>query len=519
MLLIMIKKKMEYKPLLFSTTVRNPERIKKYVQIISNYQGKILSDEIIMSIVEDILRNKLYYTMYEKNNKKLWDIYNSEEEFTNKQIKEIILNSPQKHGEAGFSYGWPSRFDTIFKIIKEFGFIYYEMNKPIEISEAGQLLLNSIVNNNPELEEKAFLNTFLKYQRNNPFRRVLNENKPFVLLLKVLKKLKDNPINNNMILKKELSLIICSKDNDENYVYNQIKQLRETYGLEYSEDIIYESCLKELQAEGKEKRFKKKTILRELTDDFIRKMRMTGLIVLRGYGRFLDYNTEELEKIKYILENYNEYDKYEDEYEYYQYMSKIDTKLINIVSKNIAISTEESIDKWTSIFSWNILKKELEILSTNRTTKNEILKYIDEPTRLEFLISMAIKKCFSNIVVKPNYLIDDEGLPRRHAGGGVPDIICYDNNDYSLFEVTLLTGSQQCVRELPSIGDHLREIRKNNKDAFSVFIAPTIHHRSYEYANFLNFQDGLLIILSTIIQFTNTIEKGIKLSEIKELKE
>lgn len=518
MLQIMTSRSSEYKPLLFSTTVRNPERIKNYVRVISNYQGKILTDDIIMKIIADIIKNKLYHTNYEKSNVLLWRIFNSDEEFSDSQVQDIILNSPQKHKEADFTYGWPSRFDTIFKIIKEFGFIYYEMGKPIEISETGQLLINSIINDNPELEEQAFLNTLVKYQRNNPFRKVLNENAPFTLLLKILKKLKNSPIkDNDMLSKKEISFIICSSNNDEDYIYEKIKELRNKFGFDYSDDVVYDFCLEELQAVGKEKRFKKSNILKELPDDFIRKMRMTGLITLRGYGNFIDYNIEEIERIDYILKNYSSYTKYNNSYDYYLYMSKIDSNLINITSRSVSITAEDSVNKWVEFFDWVTIKNELNILSTNKKSNNDLLKFIDEPTRLEFLTSLALKKWFTNLTIKPNYLVDDEGLPRRHAGGGIPDIVCYDSENYALFEVTLLTGNQQCVRELPSIGDHLRDVIKTNEKAFSVFIAPTIHHRSYEYANFLSFQDGLVIILYTIMQFAETIEAGIEFSKLKNV--
>ena len=213
MLQIMRSRKPELKPLLFSTTVRNPERIKDYVKIISNYQGKVLNNDIIMKIIADIIKNKLYYTQkYEQKNKQLWEIYNSDKEFSDEQVQDIIINSPQEHKEAGFDKGWPSRFDTIFKIIKEFGFIYYEINKPIEISQTGQLLINSIVNSNPELEEQAFLNSLVKYQRVNPFRKVLNENAPFTLLLKVLKTkvLIADPLNKIMYIEKKEFLKIYS---------------------------------------------------------------------------------------------------------------------------------------------------------------------------------------------------------------------------------------------------------------------------------------------------------------------
>ena len=52
----------------------------------------------------------------------------------------------------------------------------------------------------PEFEQQAFLNAFVKYQSNNPFRRILNENVPLLLLLQVIKKLnEDKSFNGAMI--------------------------------------------------------------------------------------------------------------------------------------------------------------------------------------------------------------------------------------------------------------------------------------------------------------------------------
>ena len=164
----MTVRKQEYKPLLFTTTVRNPERIKDFIKVIANYNNKILTNEVIMKIVKDMIGGKYYYTMYEKNTPELNAIYmDLDEKFSDEQLEEIISNSPQNHKEAGFDKGWPSRFDTWYKFIKELGFVYYEMGKPIEISETGNLLLTAELNENPELEEQAFLNALVKYQRNN----------------------------------------------------------------------------------------------------------------------------------------------------------------------------------------------------------------------------------------------------------------------------------------------------------------------------------------------------------------
>lgn len=522
MLLIMTVRKQEYKPLLFTTTVRNPERIKDFIKVIANYNNKILTNEVIMKIVKDMIGGKYYYTMYERNTPELNAIYmDLDEKFSDEQLEEIISNSPQNHKEAGFDKGWPSRFDTWYKFIKELGFIYYEMGKPIEISETGNLLLTAELNENPELEEQAFLNALVKYQRNNPYRRVLNENAPFMLVLEVLKLLKeDEEMSDSGINIREIPLFLCARDNNPETIYNKIKQLRTRYGFEYSDEIIYEICFEDLEASEEDAtRFKLKNIMKEMPDDFVRKLRLTGLITIRGYGRFIDFNSTEIDKINYILEKYSSYSKFEGEYEYYLYMSKIDANLINIETKATEeVNAESTLIKWAEYFDWETIKEELRILAANGKSKDSILKIINGPTRLEFLISIALKKTFENVIVKPNYTVDDEGLPRRHAAGGLPDIECYDQKYNSLFEVTLLTGTQQNIREMPAICRHLKEQILKNINSFSVFIAPTLHNDSVEYTKFVKFKDNLDIVPLSINEFIATAEMNSNLEKLLLLK-
>ena len=55
---------------------------------------------------------------------------------------------------------------------------------------------------------------------------------------------------------------------------------------------------------------------------------MSGLISLRGAGRFIDINHNEDNKVEYIINNYSDYESFDDEYRYFEYMSKIDKNLI-----------------------------------------------------------------------------------------------------------------------------------------------------------------------------------------------
>ena len=90
------------------------------------------------------------------------------------------------------------------------------------------------------------------------------------------------------------------------------KQIRKKVGYSYSDEYMYEICLELLGAtEEQRNRFKLSQICGEAVDEYIRKMRTTGIISLRGNGRFIDYNVWEVEKIDYILEHYSEYKTFE----------------------------------------------------------------------------------------------------------------------------------------------------------------------------------------------------------------
>jgi hypothetical protein len=72
---------------------------------------------------------------------------------------------------------------------------------------------------------------------------------------------------------------------------------------------------------------------------------------------------------------------------------------------------------------------------------------IEQPLRLEFLISFAVFKKLKNVTTKPNLISDDEELSASFAVGGNPDIECFENDDTVLVEVTLLIGVQQHIRK------------------------------------------------------------------------
>lgn len=155
----------EYKPLSFSTTMRNPERIAGFLNCILPYEQHNLSNDIIMNVAKALIKSKLYLPMYVSRTPRLKAILNEEREFSDAEVEEIIEHSPQNHKEAGFDKGWPSRFDTWYKLPMEFGFINYSIGSPIEISTTGHMLIDAF-NENPINDEKI-KNVFLAHCKMN----------------------------------------------------------------------------------------------------------------------------------------------------------------------------------------------------------------------------------------------------------------------------------------------------------------------------------------------------------------
>ncbi|MBL7197637.1 MAG: AlwI family type II restriction endonuclease [Candidatus Omnitrophica bacterium] len=494
----------EYKPLLFTTTLRSPERLKWFLEVLKNYNGQILTNNLAKKIAGEIIRIGLYtptnLSAPIKNKLK------AKKPLANSEVTKVINDNPQNHKEAGFEKGWPSRFDTWFKIAKELGFVYYKIGEKIRFSKIGLRLVDS---EHPEFEQQAFLNAFVKYQSNSPFRRVLNENVPLILLLEVISKLNmDKDFNGSGISKLELPLVIFWKNNDSEKLYKLIKKIRKKHRYKPSWEVIVDICVNKI-IEGKFKKFNPKSIMVDYPDEFIRKMRLTGLISLRGGGRFVDINKNEQKKVDYALKNYSKYKKYETEEEYFEYMATIDENLILSESKPVSIDERDKyLIKWNSAYSWDKIKEEMINLARKRLTKDDILKYLSSPIRLEFLVALAVKSKFPNVRVIPNYPYDDEGLPTSTAAGigDKGDIECYEDINGILIEVTMSEGRTQTVMEVWPITRHLEEFSKNSKDSMCYFIAPSIFKDSERQIEYVKEKDKFYILPKTIEEFLEHID-------------
>lgn len=515
--------RIEHKPLSFSTTMRNPERMASFLGCLKKYDGQLLTSDLILKIIKDVIRNKLYSTMYQRRNSNLKNILKSEEvTYSDSQIDDILYNSPQNHKEAGFERGWDSRFDTWYKLSKEFGFVYYKMGEPIKISQTGHLLIDAYYldeTNSGERIQSVFLNALSKYQTNNPFRRNLNENAPIPLLLNVLTLLKNDKDENGAgIHRKELPFVMCWRNSNHYELYNFIKKFRAKYRYSASDEIIYEECLK-LLGSNNQKRFKMSQIVKEGVDDLIRKLRITGVFSLRGLGRFVDINNLEMDKINFVIDNYTTYEIFSDEYDYFSYMGQISPELLVFRTEEISKLDDiriKALANFSKKYSNEDVVRELDILENNRNSSDPFLKLIDAPTRLEFLTSLSLFKNYPKAKISPNYSIDDEGNPTFTAKGGIADIEVYDTSSESLVEVTLMRNKQQATNEIPAITRHLEEKKSkinNGKTIFSLFIAPQIHTDTKYMCEFSKYHKNLDIIPLTICKFSERIQETTSILE------
>jgi hypothetical protein len=525
------RREQTYKPLLFTTTLRNPKRARGLLNIFARFDGQVLDDELAEKISAETVRYGLYRPTRQvtPDIEKKWggkrifeDSTIGIEVLSDAELYHIMRANPQEHKEAGFERGWPSRFATQYDLLKELGFVYYEPGEPIEFSPIGRRLADSVeievqgnlilfTDAHPEFEQQAFLNALAKYQRSNPFVRVRNENAPLILLLEVINLLNADPDFNHIgISKLELPLLIYWKDNDAHALYQRIKKLRQDFGYTPSWEVICEICREEIM-QGQDSKRKDRSIILEYPDDFIRKMRLTGLFSLRGNGRFLDINKLEQQKVDYVLKTYEHYEKFDTERAYFEYASTIDENLITEPAVQPSLQQQnEYLDKWVNEYSWEQIKAELMILARKGLTTDEVLKYIPSPARLEFLTSVAVKFKYPRLNVKPNYKTDDEGLPTSTAGGigNKGDIECMEGENGVLLEVTMNEGRSQTITEVWPIARHLKEFENKTSKSVCYFVAPSIYVDSVSQINYVRATENRLIIPQSIEEFIEHLENS-----------
>ena len=203
-------------------------------------------------------------------------------------------------------------------------------------------------------------------------------------------------------------------------------------------------------------------------------------------------------------------------------MGTIDSEIVQLEDKSepdFSDVRKRTLYRYAREMTKESVRKELLMVCSRRESTDKILRYINVPTRLEFLASIALVQNFEGLDVNPNYAVDDEGLPTFTASGGYADIECYDSDCDSYFEVTLMCGrSDQVNNEIIPISRHLREAKKKRREeAFSVFVAPIIHPDAVEAAEWQKKKYAVDIVTLNVNEFIEKIDVTSRASQLLTL--
>ena len=511
----------------FSTTVRNPDRIRSFLEILKELEGEEWNKETQSIFQIKLIHRKLYGYGNEQFYKGLAESQIKDfesEDFTYDQAKEIFeskkYTDPPMRGRQSFN---PIAKLGFVKIIKS----NESKKNVIFITELGNYFLQE----DYDLKE-VFLKSLLKWQYPNP-----NDNKykkesgydikPFIATLKLIS------IVNNLCEKQKLkvkgvsgiefALFFISLVDYKNIeivaeqLINFRLSLEKIKGKQEQNEYIksyFKNNYSEFESWGNAK---------DYSDNIIRYFRLTGFIYIRGNGFYIDIEPRRLVEINKLIEIDNASAKvFNSHEEYFEYIGnpqqpilpweeldslkqineKLNTEVNNIITRIDGNKIVFKRKSFTNILDFNNKSylKQNEDLRKYLQELNEILAkfesqnivrindYIDnlkniyeikynKPVYLEKFIYDGLISLNDALQIKPNYPLGDDNKPTFTAPANKPDIECYYQNYNAICEVTLLTDRTQWYNEGQPILRHLRDFEKNNsnKIAYCIFVAPKLH--------------------------------------------
>ena len=514
------------KPWSITTTVRNPLRNRNFLETISEFEGLRFNEDIQTKFQIRLIEKRFY-----KPNKippECQALMSSDEVIDYENAKKIFLfNSYEGVSMRGRQSANP---------LTKLGFAVARENfDKIIITPLGKKFLEDDYDIN-----YIFLKSLLKMQFPNPWDKHFTSEKgfklrPFISTLHLLDKInKKSKIQG--LTQAEFSIFVPTLNNFDS-IDNQIRHI-----TNYRKSANKNSFLKEFAKKFyKKNKLEEKKInnLFDYGDNIMRYFRLTNYFKvskshLLGEWR-IDLEPAKKEEINQIISKFDGQPiSFKDENSYLEYLSDINlpklpwenkenlikiihsykTLLFEIVKKNKL--EVKKFDKNINEIKFNSNTSMEELLSIknkyiniNRKIKNYInfekmkydLKKLDEkisilentkkinspqfkPELFEKLIVDIFIIINDNKEVKPNYPIDEDGEPLSHAAASKPDFECYYDNFNIVGEVTKQQGGGQWIHETVPPQKHLSDFEDKNKDKqnFLLFLAPTIHERTY--ANF-----------------------------------
>ena len=154
------KMKPKYKQMTFETAVRNPERYKKILSELVEFEGCVLNDQNLLKIVCKLAKAGVVTAKY-------IDLSS----LSGHQLESaVIATNASRRADGGFPKGYQSRFWTYMRTQCELGLVYATYNEEFKISPIAHKMIDD------ELDEQTvFANQAVIYNRRSPFRNVSND--------------------------------------------------------------------------------------------------------------------------------------------------------------------------------------------------------------------------------------------------------------------------------------------------------------------------------------------------------
>lgn len=509
-----------------TTTLRNPERLRSFLIVLSQLEGQYwnLANQRKFQIL--LIKERLYgygnTQFYNGLNKEQIDLIDDQVQNISFKQAEEIFNSKNYEDPA-------MRGRQSINPLKKIGLVIIKDEK-IFITSLGRLFLQDDF----DLGE-IFFRSFLKWQLPNPdsLDYKLEEGyniKPFIGTLHLINLVNQKCLKNGEkskgISKQEFSLFIPSLINFqdiENYA-NQILKLRENQRGKSKQEQkqIFDNYKKVFAQEflGTNKPEEINKLLKNLKDygdNAIRYFRLTRFLFIRGGGFYVDLEPRRKVEIDNLLKFDNaSVIQFETKEQYLEYVSaisepklpwesqkeykKILSSLIIEIKKyeeklnirgfqvrNYEDFNDQELKKYIS--DLRQYRRELQDEENHQSSQDidkindyihkleNIFDFEDRPVLLEKLSALGLNALNDALKIKPNYPVGDDNEPTFTAPANTPDIECYYKEFNVICEVTMLKSRDQWYNEGQPVMRHLRDFESQNRDkkTYCLFIAPTIH--------------------------------------------
>lgn len=511
-----------------STTVRNPERIQPFLNVLKEMEGEAFDEAGQVKFQTLLIQNRLYQPTglseamlkyYETSGDKM-SFEQAQEIFEHMKSRSTVLR-----GDVGL------RGRTSVAPLSKMGLaVAKQTSGQIKITDLGK----SFLKNEIDIGD-VYFRFFIKWQIPNPESTEFGDDgtyniKPFIGALHLIDRVNKKEIERSNepkgLSRDEFDLFVPSlvnyRDIDSyagkvialrDLMSGKSKQEKRQILNEYSREF----AISFLGTDGAEEVDKLINNLSDYGDNAIRYFRLTRYFHIRGGGFYIDIEPRRSVEISNLLTHDNaEAKTFASKEEYLDYVSDITQpklpwetkeKLTQIVEKLIEeVSAYENRLGLSAAhrsayeaFSESQLKSYAEELRTYRRSLQDkenhnasqnidkVKEYIaalenifeaeDKPIALEKYISLGLNALNDALQIKPNYPVGDDNEPTFTAPANTPDIECFYETYNAICEVTMLTGRDQWYNEGQPVMRHLRDFenKDTSKTSYCLFVAPKLH--------------------------------------------